>query len=38
MIEYDYEYDYEYSNDKKLTDAKEDFVVFLKQVFEAETA
>lgn len=34
----DYEYDYEYSNDKKLTDAKEDFVVFLKQVFEAETA
>lgn len=34
----DYNYDYEYSNDKKLTEAKRDFVTFLKAVFEKETA
>ena len=34
----DYKYDYEYSNDKKLTEAKTDFVSFLKTVFEKETA
>ena len=33
----DYEYDYIYSNDKKLTEAKKDFVIFLNEVFEKET-
>ena len=34
----DYAYDYQYNNDKKLTEAKTDFISFLKNVFEKETA
>ena len=33
----DYRYDYKYNNDKKLTEAKTDFVEFLKKIFEQET-
>lgn len=33
-----YEYDYRYRNDKQLIEAKNDFVEFLKKIFEAETA
>lgn len=31
-----YEYDYRYSNDKELEEVKEDFLKFLKEVFEKE--